>query len=413
LYKINLDSFCTSILDDRELTECFLNLPDLNYQPFPLDFQHIAQGQQADASLLQRRMLHPLSYPSQYFNGREIISYRVTPTAKWQICIPTNQLIALVRWFHEVLGHCGIHRLCDSIATHFSHPRLRATVDDVIKHCRACQINKLTGPGYGKLPPREATALPFQEVAIDLIGPWRVTLPNETYEFYALTCIDMATNFPEAIRIRNKTASHVGMQFENIWLARYPRPMRCIHDQGTEFIGADFQYILMRAGIKDVPTTVRNPQANAVCERLHQSVANTLRILLSQNPPANVANVGELVDTAIATSLHAARSTIHRTLGVSPGGLVFHRDMLLDIPLLTDFQLIRDKRQVIIDENLRRANSKRRHHDYQPGDECLVIHHDPTKLEPRKLGPFTIEHVHINGTVTIRRDINTTECLSI
>jgi hypothetical protein len=107
-------------------------------------------------------MLHPLSYPSQYFNGRKIISYRVTPTAKWQICIPTNKLIALVRWFHEVLGHCGIHRLCDSIATHFSHPQLRATVDDVIKHCLACQINKLIGLGYGKLPPREARALPFQ-----------------------------------------------------------------------------------------------------------------------------------------------------------------------------------------------------------------------------------------------------------
>jgi hypothetical protein len=82
----------------------------------------------------------------------------------------------------------------------------------------------------------------------------------------------------------------------------------------------------MRAagGIKDVPTTVHNPQANAVCERLHQSVANILRILLGQNPPANVvANVGELVDTAmIATSLHdATRTTIHRTtLRVSPGG---------------------------------------------------------------------------------------------
>jgi hypothetical protein len=131
-----------------------------------------------------------------------------------------------------------------------------------------------------------------------------------------------------------------------------------------------------------------------------------LHILLSQNPPANVANIGKLVDTAIATSFHAARSTIHCTLGVSPGGLVFHQDMLLDIPLLTNFQLIRDQRQVIIDENLHRANSKRRHHDYQPGDKCLMIHHDPTKLEPCKLGPFTIEHTHINGTVTIHRDIN-------
>ncbi len=68
---------------------------------------------------------------------------------------------------------------------------------------------------------------------------------------------------------------------------------------------------------------------------------------------------------------------------------------------------------MFIDENLRRANSKRQNHDYQPGDECLVIHHDPKKLEPRKLGPFTIGHVHINDTITIHQDVNTTECLSI
>jgi hypothetical protein len=102
--------------------------------------------------------------------------------------------------------------------------------------------------------------------------------------------------------------------------------MRCIHDQGTKFSGADFQYMsMLQAGIKDVPTTVHNLQEdNAVCEWLHQSVANILWILLSQNPPNDVANVGELVGSALATSLHAAPSTIHLTLGISPGGLVFH-----------------------------------------------------------------------------------------
>jgi hypothetical protein len=59
--------------------------------------------------------------------------------------------------------------------------------------------------------------------------------------------------------------------------------------------------MLMRAGIKDVPTTVCNPQGNTICERSHQSMAITLWILLSQNPAANIANVGELVDSASAT----------------------------------------------------------------------------------------------------------------
>jgi hypothetical protein len=52
------------------------------------------------------------------------------------------------------------------------------------------QIDKLSGPGYGHCPPCKATALSFQEVTVDLIGPWYVTLPNKIYELYALTCID-------------------------------------------------------------------------------------------------------------------------------------------------------------------------------------------------------------------------------
>ncbi len=87
--------------------------------------------------------------------------------------------------------------------------------------------------------------------------------------------------------------------------------------------------------------------------------------------------------------------------------------MFLDIPLLTGFKTIQERRQVTIDENLRRANRQQRHHDYQAGDKCLVIQHAPNKLESQKYRPFTIETVHTNGTVTIRGDANTTERMNI
>ena len=48
-----------------------------------------------------------------------------------------------------------------------------------------------------------------------------------------------------------------------------------------------------------------------------------------------------LVDYALATASHAAlRSTVHWTLGTSPGALVFHRDMFLDIPYVADLLLL-------------------------------------------------------------------------
>jgi transposase InsO family protein len=89
-------------------------------------------------------------------------------------------------------------------------------------------------------------------------------------------------------------------------------------------MGVDFQRVLTRFGIKDVPTSVRNPQSNAIRERLHQSVGNALHVYLSQDVPFNVGNTAKLVDSALATALYAARSTIHRTLGMTPGGIVFN-----------------------------------------------------------------------------------------
>jgi hypothetical protein len=49
---------------------------------------------------------------------------------------------------------------------------------------------------------------PWEEVAIDLIGPWKVKVNGQQVEFDELTCIDTASNLVELIRIDNKTAKH-------------------------------------------------------------------------------------------------------------------------------------------------------------------------------------------------------------
>ena len=133
------------------------------------------------------------------------------------------------------------------------------------------------GPGYGKLPPQQAPLLPWDKVHTNLIGPWKIKIQRVEYKFNALTCIDLVTNLVEIIRLNNKTAEHVSQQFENLWLSRYPRPNKCVHNQGGEFMGFEFQRKLQQHGIQDTATTSCNPQANSICERMHQTVANVLQ----------------------------------------------------------------------------------------------------------------------------------------
>ena len=147
----------------------------------------------------------------------------------------------------------------------------------------------------------------------------------------------MTTTLSESIRIDNKTAQHVAMHFENQWLSRYPRPLRVIHDPGTEFVGIAFQSMLNIKGIQPVPTTTKNPQANAVCERMHSTIGDMLRTTVSTHPPRDVAEAYEIVDSSLASAQYAIRAAIHRTLQISPGALVFQRDMLLPIPIIADY----------------------------------------------------------------------------
>ena len=74
---------------------------------------------------------------------------------------------------------------------------------------------------------------------------------------------------------------------------------------------------------------------------MHQTVANTLRTRL-QNVPLTLADAFTVIDDALAQAMHANRIAIHRTLEYSPGAIVFRRDMILDIPLIVDFERIRE-----------------------------------------------------------------------
>jgi hypothetical protein len=174
---------------------------------------------------------------------------------------------------------------------------LRRLVDSF--KCDYCQRNKLDGKGYGFLPEQEVCLIPFEECATDLIGPLTVQVHGKPYKFKELTAMDTVTNLVKIIRVDDKESKTVVKKFAQCWLARYPRPQCCVNDLGTEFTGPEFQTLLQNCHIRDACTTTKNPQSNAVCERMYQTVGNALRTLLQGNPPQNIANPKQYVDEAL------------------------------------------------------------------------------------------------------------------
>jgi hypothetical protein len=117
----------------------------------------------------------------------------------------------------------------------------------------------------------------------------------------------MVANLVEVVRLNNKTSAHVALHFENSWLSQYPRSIHVIYDQGGEFTGYPFQHLPQRLHVHRHPTSTKNPQANSVCKRMHQTIGNSLRVLSTLNPP---------------DGLQDAQSACHNNIS---GGVLKHR----------------------------------------------------------------------------------------
>eukprot|EP00957_Ditylum_brightwellii_P128215 9778855-Ditylum_brightwellii.AAC.2 len=152
------------------------------------------------------------------------------PEKLWRIALPTVLVQPVVAWYHFMLGHCGTNILYDTICARFRAPGLQCMCEEF--KCKECQKNMQLGMGYGELPAWVALPVPWSEVAVNLIGPWRIIIGNKEVEFYVLTCIDPVTNLVEMICIKNKTAEYVAQQFKNVWLLHYPLSREMHTQQG-------------------------------------------------------------------------------------------------------------------------------------------------------------------------------------
>ena len=81
-------------------------------------------------------------------------------------------------------------------------------------------------------------------------------------------------------------------------------------------------------GLKVKGSTTRNPQSNAILERIHQGIGNMIRTYELEH---TYIDKQDLWSGIIAVTCFGIRSTYHTTLRATPGQLVFGRDMIFKI----------------------------------------------------------------------------------
>ena len=157
----------------------------------------------------------------------------------------------------------------------------------------------------------------------------------------------------------------------------------------------EFAKSLEEYGINKSTITTRNPQANAILERAHQTIGNIIRTF--QFEDLNEDDPWSGIISAVAFSM---RATVSTTTGHSPMQMVYGRDAILNIKHTVNWTNVKKRKQEMIHKNIERENSKRIKHAYFVGDKILILaDHNKAKFDPEYKGPFTITKVYNNGTV--------------
>ncbi len=127
-----------------------------------------------------------------------------------------------------------------------------------------------------------------------------------------------------------------------------------VYDNGNEF-KLNFEYLCVSYGIKRKPTTIKNPQVNAILEHIHKVLGQMLRTAeIKKEDSVTLNEVGVFLDN----EAWAVCSTHHTVLKASPGAAIFGQDMLFGVSFIANWNKIGDYRQHQTDLSAARKNKK-------------------------------------------------------
>jgi len=270
------------------------------------------------------------------------------------------------------LCHPGQTRTRATIYQHFTWKNLSKSIQEVCSKCHTCQLTKIDTQKYGKLPEKVAEAQPWERLCVDLIGPYsfkeKKGKTKDNLTLWCVTMIDPATSWFEIRTIKDKEALTIANIVEQTWLTRYPWPDIITYDKGTEFMAEFARMVELDYGIKRKGASTRNPQANSIIERIHQTIGNMLRTFEVHNSEMEPEDSWEGILAAVMFAVHA---TYHTVLQATPSQLVFGRDAILNTQFDADWFRIKQLKQKEIHRNNVNENSKRIQHIYKEGDKVL------------------------------------------
>ena len=224
---------------------------------------------------------------------------------------------------HKTAGHLGVRKTLSKIRQCYYWPGLQRDVRQYIAGCATCTKSKSYGQKAKAPMQTEATGMPMQRIALDLLGELPLTTGGNKY---ILVVSDYYTKWTEAFAIPNMEAKTVAQKLVTEVIARFGVPTVIHSDQGKQFESQLFLELCKMLNIRKTRTTPYHPQSDGLVERFNRTLASMLRAYVNEHHTD--------WDEHLPYVLMAYRSTEQETTGCSPNYLMLGREVATPLDIM-------------------------------------------------------------------------------
>jgi hypothetical protein len=210
-------------------------------------------------------------------------------------------------------GHRGMNKTYRAIKDNHSWPNMKQEIEDYVKQCKSCQVNKVLGP-KGKAPTEITTTAtrPFEKCCLDMVGPLPETQEGNKY---ILTFQDELSKYLVAIPVPRQDTETVARAFVTHIILKFGTPERLLTDQGSNFLSEIFKNTCKMLKIEKLQTTAFHPESNGSLERSHRVLKEYLRHYIAEDQSN--------WDAWIPYAIHMYNTSNHSATGYTPFELIF------------------------------------------------------------------------------------------
>ena len=257
----------------------------------------------------------------------EGILYRrnLRPGRRQLLVIPSVLRKDLIREYHDAPtgGHFGREKTLSRLSQRFFWKGMEKSVEHYVRSCPFCQLYKSRqGKKAGKLQPITPPKLPYEQIGIDHLGPFKKT---KNGNLHLIVTIDYLTRYVEAKAVPSTDSTAVIEFLEKDLFARHGVVEKLISDSGSAFTSVEFQNYMKKKMINHILASVEHPETNGLVEKANRTITSAISAYV------NLTHTDW--DDQLPNALFAINTAKQATTKISPFELLYGRTARTPIEL--------------------------------------------------------------------------------